>query len=207
MKQVMLPPPQAWTFARLPILVRELALPTQAVVHIGAHHGEEVGIYRACGYQRIALVEPDPDQVAILTERFGVSDDVTIHAVAAVPGGPPTVTLYRSERTVHSSLLTGDGASISVPARLMPDLQGEANLLVLDAQGLELELLRATSLSRPELACVIVETTRRPGDTAGNYQAVCDYMAEWGYLGVEEWVHDQSGYTDSVFVAGHTYKG
>lgn len=207
MNRVQLPPSQAWTFARLPLLVRDLHLDTDTVLHVGAHQGEELSIYRQCGYGLVRLVEPDPAQVDYLTTHYGGDPDVEIVAAACTPSGrSPTgggqAVFYRRDRSVHGSLLPdGFGAGIMVRTVLMAEIQGDANLIVIDVQGIELEILRTVDLTRPGLQMVIVETTRRHGDSAGVYDQVVGYMADWGWPGVEEWIHDGSGYTDTVFIS------
>ncbi len=202
MNRVQLPPPQAWTFARLPLLVRDLHLDTDTVLHVGAHQGEEVPIYRQCGYGDIRLVEPDPAQVDYLSTHFGDAPDVQIMAAAVTLGGPSQVQFYRRERSVHGSLFPVAGSeSITVRGVLMSEIQDNANLVVVDVQGLELEITRTIDLTRPGLQMVIVETTRRHGDSAGFFDQVVEYMASWGWPAIEEWVHDGSGYTDTVFIS------
>lgn len=202
MNRVHLPPQQAWTFARLPALVHDFRLDTDTVLHVGAHQGEEVAIYRQCGYGLIVLVEPDPAQVDYLTTHFGGDPDVEIIAAACIPNGANYNAFYRRERSVHGSLFpTKDGESIAVRTVLMMEIQQDANLITIDVQGLELDILRTVDLTRPNLNAVIVETTRRYDDSAGFYDKVVEYMTSWGWFGVEEWVHDGSGYTDTIFVS------
>lgn len=202
MNRVHLPPPQAWTFARLPMLVKDLQIDTDTVLHVGAHQGEEVAIYRQCGYGLIRLVEPDPAQIDYLTTHYGGDPDVEIIAAACTPSGHNAANFWRRERSVHGSLLpAADGESITVRTVLMSEIQDAANLVVIDVQGIELEILRTVDLTRPGLQMVIVETTRRYGDTAGYFDKVVEYMSSWGWPGVEEWIHDASGYTDCVFIS------
>ncbi len=202
MTRIQLPPDQAWTFARLPDIIDDFVLPTGVVVHVGAHHGEEVEIYRQCGFATIRLVEPDPANLAILADRYGDDTDIDIIAAAAVPGEHTgTAALHRAQRSVWSGLHphpTATGETIAVPTASLGVLQADANLLVLDTQGSEFDLLRAANLATLDL--VIVETTRRRGDGAALYDDTVDYMHAWGWQVVEEWVHDDSGYTDTVFV-------
>jgi FkbM family methyltransferase len=200
--QVQLPPAQAWTFARLPLLVRDLKLHTDTVLHVGAHLGEEVPIYRQCGYSDIRLVEPDPAQVDYLSTHYGDAPDIQITAAAVTTGGPSLVSFYRRERTVHGSLFPSkDAEPITVRGVLMSEIQDLANLIVVDVQGLEFEITRTIDLTRPGLQMVIVETTRRHGDSAGYFDQVVEYMTSWGWTALEEWIHDQSGYTDTVFIS------
>jgi len=202
--QIHLPPHQAWTFARLPDLLDDFAIPAHLVLHIGAHHGEEVPIYRQCGFAGIRLVEPDPDNLAVLATRFGHDADIDIvaAAVAPTPGmSAGRAQLHKAACSVWSGLHphpTATGETVTVPTISMGLAQSGENVLVLDTQGSELALLRAADLR--ELHLVIIETTRRVGDGAALYDDAVSYMAEQGWWVVEEWVHDGSGYTDTVFL-------
>jgi FkbM family methyltransferase len=200
MTQIHLPPEQAWTFARLPRIMTEHRIRPGIVLHIGAHHGEEVGIYRECGFHNIRLVEPDPHNLAVLHERFGPDDDITIIG-AAIATTAGLVRLHRAQRSVWSGLIphpTATGEHINVIALSMKTVQRGENVLVLDTQGSELELLMHTDLR--DLDLVIVETTRRVGDGAAYYDHAVAHMADQHWRVCEEWVHDGSGYSDTVFL-------
>jgi len=201
--RVFLPAYQAWTFARLPRLLADAGIHARTVLHVGAHHGEEVAIYRQCGFATIRLVEPDPGNLAVLGERYGADPDIDIIAVAATPAATPqgNAKLWLAERSVWSGLQphpSATGEKIQVPTVTLGVLQSDENLLVLDTQGSELELLRTADLRHLDM--VIVETTRRPGDTAADYSATTAYMRSQHWRAAEEWVHDNSGYTDTVFL-------
>lgn len=202
---VSLPPEQAWTFARLPGVLASHVIKPISVVHIGAHHGEEVPIYRECGFGPITLVEPDPGNVAVLRERFGADQDIFIIGAACVPKASARgakTTLYRAQRSVwsglqpHPSAATGDTVQV---ATVTPDhVLGEANVVVLDTQGTELDLLAACRLDLVDL--VIIETSLRVKDTAAFHNDVVVYMDRRGWAVAEEWIHDDSGYHDVLFV-------
>jgi len=201
MTQVRLPPPQAWTFARLPIVMARLGIRAVSVCHVGAHHGEEVDIYTQCGFDPIVLVEPDPAQVGELHRRFDARPDVVI-VEAACGTEVGTGQLYRTGRTVGSTLEPRPvepavGEPMRVEVVRLPDIQGQANVLVIDTQGSEAAVLATADLAGVDL--VIVETTRRFDDTAAYYDYVVASMAVRGYTVAEEWIHDESGYTDTVF--------
>lgn len=201
MSIVHLSPVEAWTFARLPIVLRDLDIEEPRVLHIGAHLGEEVDIYRACGFHRITLMEPDPRQVDYLVEKFGTDPRIMIidAACGIMPG---RATLHFAERTVWSGLKphpTADGNSAEVLVLSLADIQlDDDNVLVIDTQGTELDILRTADLSTVKL--VIIETSRRLNDTAAPYSDVSSYMSSQGWRLAEEWVHDASGYTDCLYV-------
>jgi len=199
-RTVHLPPHQAWTFARLPAVLAELGIDPFVVAHVGAHHGEEVEIYRQCGFGHCYLYEPDPRSYALLWERFHDADDVTVSPLAVTPAPVGPQWLHLAERSVWSGLHphpTATGQAVEVQTVAIGELLDATNVLVLDTQGSEMELLRAADLDKLDL--VIVETSRRPGDGAAHFVEATGYMTSRGWRAIEEWVHDGSGYTDTVF--------
>jgi hypothetical protein len=42
----------------------------QRVIHVGAHDGQEVDAYLACGFRKILLIEANPELAAGLRKRF-----------------------------------------------------------------------------------------------------------------------------------------
>lgn len=202
MTRIYLQPHEAWTFARLPDVLADHDITPHVVAHIGAHHGEEVAVYQGCGFTQIYLVEPDPRSVAVLHERYASTPNIAIIAAAVVPTADTgQATLHYADRSVWSGLHphpTATGHTVTVPTVAIGDLPDTINVLVLDTQGSELDLLAAADLASLDL--VIVETTRRAGDGAAYYADAVSMMDRRGWTVAEEWVHDGSGYTDTVFV-------
>jgi FkbM family methyltransferase len=200
--RVYLPPAQAWTFTRLPQVLADHDIEPWVVTHVGAHHGEEVEVYLDCGFDMIYLVEPDPASLEVLHGRYANDPHVSIIEAAVTPQPDSgTALLHLAERSVWSGLYphpTASGYTVAVPTVGINEVLVETNVLVLDTQGSELDLLKAVDLDTLDL--VIVETTRRPGDGAAFYDDAVSYMTFQGWRLAEEWVHDGSGYTDSVFV-------
>jgi FkbM family methyltransferase len=56
----------------------------RGVIHLGAHQGQEVDQYLAHGYERIVLVEPNPDACRILRERFKSRPEIEVIEAAAL---------------------------------------------------------------------------------------------------------------------------
>lgn len=158
-----------WTFRLLPEALTDLGVEPRGVLHVGAHHGEEVPTYLKCGFTEITLVEPDPDNCAFM-KGFDWAGQVRIFGVAcgSIPG---TAAFYRSTATPFSGLMpnlrVGVAESFNVPVVRTADLQGTANVLVVDTQGTEMEVLRAADPARLDL--VIVETQTRAPTAYGAY--------------------------------------
>lgn len=168
------------------------------VVHVGAHRGQEVAAYRAAGFRKIALIEPNPTLAADLA-RFG--DRVTVHQCAAGPAG--TATLHVTEWDERSSLLAPETypvvGALDVEVVPLADLQDGCNVAVLDCQGSELDVLRTAELDALDL--VIVEMSDAPRYVGA---ATRDEIAE--FLTGQGWRHTGTYGGHSAGIADETWR-
>jgi FkbM family methyltransferase len=150
-----------WTFHLLPEALTALDVKPRAVLHVGAHHGEEVPIYLACGFETITLVEADPAN-CLLMRGQDWAPQVRIYGVACGSEAAAAAPFYRNESTPFSSLTPnlrrGPVSTIEVPVVRTADVQDDANVLVIDTQGTEMDVLRAANPDRLELVIVEVQT-------------------------------------------------
>src|ERR1700712_1552970 len=67
-------PSEAWIAARwedqLPALIDRLGLPTDGVVQVGAHVGQEMQALTRCGFRRLVMMEPNSDHTAALRQQL-----------------------------------------------------------------------------------------------------------------------------------------
>jgi FkbM family methyltransferase len=198
MKRVAMTREQAWTFDLLPEALVELGIEPRSVLHVGAHRGEEVPVYQKCGFERITLVEPDPENAAFLRDEFpgvGVVE-------CAVGQQASVATLHRAG--VFSGLsadanhpATGE---VSVAVEPLSVIQAEypANVLVVDTQGTELEALASGDLSGVDL--VIVETQElRRGMYAAFWPDAVEALGKVGFVPAIRWEHERH-FADTLFV-------
>lgn len=177
-------------FKDFPALLEELGIEPVHLIHVGAHQGEEMPFYAEAGVGRVTLVEPLPVLAAGLRDRFPEATVVTA-ACGRVEG---TATLSVMTRTNLSTLVepTGDDKvlrTIEVPVKRLMDIQGDANIAVIDAQGLEIEVLRAAHMDRFDL--VIVETCTVDDRTiAAPHDATVAFMEDMGFRPVNTWSRD-----------------
>lgn len=193
-----------WTLRLLPELLAEFNVEPISVLHVGAYHGEEVPIYLESGFQRIGLVEPDPDSYAYMKNQPWAKDPkIAMFPVACDPsymGG------------VRELLLTDGGAWNSLkPSTSHPPLsriwvgvvaisdlqyQIQPNVLVVDTQGTEMQALSTAELR--VLDMIIVETQAEGLDGA-NPAELADFANRHDWRPVV--VLDRSGgWTDTVLV-------
>lgn len=161
-----------------------------AVVHVGAHIGEELEDYLAAGFGPIVLVEANPwifarllvhvdfwrRWLAVFAKVYDLADPPVIHAVNVAASdcsglAPFVVTEY----PMHSSLLMPMTPSVrpvaitSVVARPLDGVLGDlgvpasdVELLVLDTQGSEHKVLAGAAGALAHVKAVVVEMPEAP---------------------------------------------
>lgn len=194
-------------FSRLPgLLTTEHITPT-GIVHVGAHHGEEVPHYR--GFDLIRLVEPNPRLAALLRNLPGV--EVVEAAVAAEPGeavlkitkqtswssiyGPPPDRATTPEDRRKSRIVE----HVTVPVIAFRDVQDGCNVAVLDCQGGEQAILETADLDALDM--LIIECSTSPGWQPALPRVAGErWLAARGWRVAQEWGHKVADVTDVVFV-------
>jgi len=177
-------------FKDFPALLEDLGIEPLHIIHVGAHQGEEMPFYKEAGVSRITLVEPLPLLAAGLRDRFPEANVIQV-ACGKEEG---TATLNIMSRTNLSTLVdpTEDDKvvrKIEVPVFRLADIQEDANIAVIDAQGLEIEVLRAAHMDRFDL--VIVETCTVDDRTiAAPHDATVAFMEDMGFVPVNTWSRD-----------------
>jgi FkbM family methyltransferase len=179
-----------WTFRLLPEALTELGVEPRGVLHVGAHQGEEVPTYLACGFTAITLVEPDPGNCAVIRAQEW-APRVRIFGVACGAEPLAAAPFYRTTaNTVFSSLTpnlrVGETEAVEVPVVLTSALQDGANVLVVDTQGTEMQVLEGADPSRLDL--IIVETqTRHPTSHGAYHPDLMAWADEHGWVPRIKW--------------------
>lgn len=152
--------------------VQKIGLHNSGVIHVGAHLGEEVPVYREFGYSPIILVEPNPSLFAELVQRWQSSKIDVISAAVADCTGVATLYEHRtSNGSVESASLfrLGELGEVvqfdsktvyQVRKTTVDDLltgRSESWMLVIDAQGAELKVLQGAQKSLGLMNVVICE--------------------------------------------------
>jgi FkbM family methyltransferase len=193
--------PTPWT-AAFPGLLAAAGITPRGIVQVGAHRGEEVGLFRRLGFDPIVLVEPIPQLAAALRDLPGVT--VVEGACGTAPGRR---TLNVTERTKFSSLYVPTRkhveARVGVDVYRLADLIDErVNVAILDVQGAELDVIAGAPLDRLDL--ILLEThTKRIYEGAPLHDEVVAAMRGLGWEPVGEYWHDEHGKArDVAFVKG-----
>ncbi|WP_406200143.1 FkbM family methyltransferase [Streptomyces sp. NBC_01017] len=174
----------------LPALLKGLGWTPQHLVHVGAHEGQEMPFYREAGIPRITLVEPIPWLAEQLHREH---PDTVVHQCACGPTNAWT-RLHIMARTNLSTLATPQKTdrvtrTIDVDVRRLDELAPDADAAVVDAQGLELDVLKAAPWD--SLRLVIAETCTVDDPTmAAPYDEVSAFMTGRGFHEADRWVRD-----------------
>jgi FkbM family methyltransferase len=117
-------------------LFASFGVPRKGVIHLGAHAGEEVQMYTLLGFRRALMVEPIPEEFAVLERRCALTQNyqkemrkfvereeeaIEFQCVrCAVADEPGNATFYRAAQTSLSSLARPDDNVLSVDDRFVP---------------------------------------------------------------------------------------
>ncbi|MFJ2004807.1 FkbM family methyltransferase [Streptomyces chartreusis] len=171
-------------FEALPSLLSGLGLDVRHVLHVGAHLGEEMHYYRQAGIGAFTLVEPHPRAAERLRETF--RDATVIEAAcAAQPGqGTLSVNAIRTSSSLaephpDDRILSTIPVQVTTVGAIAPD---DADMLVVDAQGLELDVLKGAGARLAGFQVVVCETCTVPDRTmAAPHKDVVNFMADAGF--------------------------
>jgi FkbM family methyltransferase len=188
----------------LPALLARLGVPADGVIQVGAHTGQEVEALTACGFRRLVMMEPNQDHVAELRGRLrhhelarlgepagGLPAREVVPAAAGRERG--RATLHVTEYDQQASLLPPMLPLVvtrqdTIPVIPVREVQHGCNVLVVDAQGAELDVLAGTDLDRLDLA-VIEGSTWARYDGGSTLDSISAYMIENGWNQVAAWPH------------------
>jgi FkbM family methyltransferase len=153
-------------------------IPRRGIIHIGADIGQEVPQYFEYGFEKIILIEANPDKYDILQARFGRQENITllnyaicdkegtidfhIHTSRTGSTEPASILPMKRFKDIVKTLHTAD--TIRVPAITLDLLTeahdvalGEYNFINIDIQGAELLALRSATRVMPFIDAIISE--------------------------------------------------
>lgn len=128
------------------ILMSELEeIQKKGIIHLGAHQGEEVETYLNVGFEKIFLVEANPELCELLKEKFKNEPSVQVaNCAVSDKSGEFEFHIHASNNGVESSSLLPmkdlsrivssmhTKKSIKVPCYTIPDLMNQFNLAAQD---------------------------------------------------------------------------
>jgi FkbM family methyltransferase len=192
-----------WTMRLLPDVLAVYGVQPRGVLHVGAFHGEEVPIYFGCGFERVGLVEPDPDSRAFMDAQPWRTDPrIAVFPVACTSDASLPARFYRTEGGAWNGLKPSRQhpplGELDVPTATVAYLQAQfpVNVLVVDAQGTEMDVLASADLGPLEL---IVVETHVDGADGAHPAELAAFASEHGWRAAVVWDRG-SGWTDTVLV-------
>ncbi len=197
-------PDWRWSFRLLQGALRELRVRPMAVIHVGAHHGEEVPTYLDCGFEAVTLVEADPERCAVIAGQSWINDyrvGIINRACGQADAGK-RVTFHRTTDTAFSGLRLGQGRQVAAtfPVDVVPIAAIQethpGNVLVVDTQGTELDAITSADLAPLDL--IITETQLDgPGAAGAHFPALEDWARMNGWEARIQWRRD-GGWSDTL---------
>lgn len=199
------------------IYLRDLGCRFKGLIHVGANDGAEVDWYFANGCTRVICFEPHPDAVqravARHRDRQGLSyiqcalgeEAGSLEFFIPADGDDEKTSRYKPIPTLgHDWTKVPTGASITVPvvrfddwaARNKLDIN-DYNTLVIDAQGMELEVLRGFGYYLSVFDYLCIELSHTPvyaGEASA--AAVSQYLASQNF----HQVSDVKEHDDVMFI-------
>lgn len=179
-------------------------IPKKGILHIGAHKGEEVGHYLELGFERIALIEPNPQWYRLLVERFegnpavqifgiAVSDisgvmDFHIHTSQSGSTEPASLLRMKEFNKIVKTLRTEE--TIKVKVMTLDDffIQNELssndyNFINIDVQGAELMAFKGATKTFETTDVIISEVNLvQLYENAPLENDILDYLSKYGYV-------------------------
>ncbi|MDE0863621.1 MAG: FkbM family methyltransferase [Rubripirellula sp.] len=151
-------------------MVAEYALPIRAVLHVGAHHGQEDELYQQLGVRPI-YVEANPEVFTVLTENLperecfnvAISDHIgtTEFHVTSFDQSSSILPL-KKHKEIYPDIV--EKKLIQVPCttidELTKDLDVPIDLLNMDIQGAELMALHGATRTLGDVKCIMTEVNR-----------------------------------------------
>jgi FkbM family methyltransferase len=193
-------------------------IPARGVIHIGAHLGEELPLYRQMGFSRILLVEANPELAARIKSNTA-SDPAVIVANVAVSDADGSINLRVTSEDQSSSILPlkrhrnyypaiHETRQVTVPSRKLPTLLNDLNLcadlfnyISLDIQGAELRALRGAGDLLRHIDIVETEVNYEElYEGCGLIEDLDDYLAGYGLERVDVACPFHPSWGDAAYV-------
>lgn len=184
----------------------------KGMIVVGANKCKELWVYRRSGLNPIILFEPLPDQYETLLKK---SNKVLIHNLA-VSNFNGEANFYVASNSVSSSLMKPKEVvhdqkinvieEITVKVVTLDnfiDNKNEINLLVIDAEGSEMNILKgAEKMLLENIDVLSVELNYKENYEGLTYaEEVKEYINNLGFVMIKEVFGDQTkAYTDALYI-------
>lgn len=205
-------------------LVREFNVKPKAVLHVGAHLGEEAQDYQAAGVARVFWVEANPDLIEPLSQHVSAfPGQRAVQATVSDIDNEPVI-LQTSTFSMASSILpfkrhldfypsmpvTGLIQDYSITVDTLLELQDEPpvfDMANLDVEGAELHVLRGMASVMPSLRWIYTEVNHEEMyEGCVLVPQMDEYLARFGFKRVviaDAYVgSSMMGFADALYARG-----
>jgi len=155
-----------------------LTVAKRGIVHVGAHHGEEVEQYVRLGFDKIVLIEANPEAYEALITKFGADERIRIfnyaicdrvetvnfHLHASRSGSAEPASILRMKRFSEIVPTLYTRKTIQIPAITLDALldrhalrPADYNYLNIDIQGAEILALKGATTVLASMDVVVCE--------------------------------------------------
>lgn len=181
------------------------------VLHIGAHHGEEIGDYINKGLKNLVFFEPLSESLEILENNLSVHADKANILIFpfALGNEEKEVEMFVSDHAgMCSSVLKPKIVLEQYPGIKFPkketvkmirlddaEIDFECNMMNIDVQGYELEVLKGASKTLNKIDYVYTEINRvEVYESAPHVDELDAFLSPYGFTRVEtDWSGDTWG--------------
>lgn len=203
--------------SKLQDIVKKYDMNISGVIHVGAHHGEEVSTYIEMGIKNIVLFEP-------LRENFDIIESKTNHIYGftnikirkyqvALGNYNKTIVMNLSNNELESSSILKPKKHLELYPGIVFDRTEEVNLrrldeydchncnfLNIDVQGYELEVLKGADKTLNHIDYVYCEVNKSEIYEENPFvEQVDEYLSIYGMVRVETFWWYNDGWGDALY--------
>ncbi len=196
-------------------IIKKYDMKIDGVIHIGAHHGEEVPSYVEVGIGKLILFEPLSKNFEVLKSNISNFPNISIRKYQ--------VALGNENKTVSMNLSSNDleSSSILTPKKhleLYPDITFDRteevevqklddynskgyNFLNMDVQGYELEVLKGAKETLDHIDYVYCEVNQSEiYENNAFIEQIDEYLLPYNMKRVETFWWYDSGWGDALYI-------
>jgi len=174
------------------------------VIHVGAHHGQELAEYEQIPeLKHVIFFEPDPDTFKVLKEMVDSKSGSEREIIAINKGLGP----FKCEMDFHRENNNGGSNSVLPPklhkeqypgiifneiikVKIDPldryECSSVLNFLNIDTQGFDLEVLRGAKKTLKNIDCIMIEVNRAElYEGCSLVDEVDEFLSKFGFKRVE----------------------
>ena len=200
-------------------LIKDYSMNITGVIHIGAHHGQEIEEYvKVDSIRHVLAFEAHPDTFKILEENVKPFEDkfenffivnkglgpfkckMDIYEETANTGQSNSVLQPKGHCAQYPHIVFTGTKEISMDPLDRYEPTEEFNFINIDVQGFELEVFRGAKQTLGNIQYIMTEVNRAElYENCAMVEELDEYLAKWKFKRVEtEWVGETWG--DALYV-------